>query len=362
MQKEMIGLFTLTAVALLGGCGGIVGQLPEAMPSRSVQTVRVAPSEDDATGQIQSAIDKAFLSGGGTVRLTKGEYRIGGIRLRSRVTLYLETGAKLKGSRNIEDYYILEKDTVEPVDPKLISHERWYQSDTLYKDTIWRYPGNRWNNALIRLYKAEDAAIIGEPGSQIDGSSPYDPEGEEQYRGPLGINAIDCKRLKFKGYTINGTGNWAHRLVDVVGFEFDNVTCLGGHDSIHFNGCDDVLIENCTFKTGDDCVAGFDNHRVTVRNCYINSSCSAFRFGGNDVLVEKCTGRCKSFFHVQSWSQYHDAKGRSPAELKSHADGVTLRDNVIEAKNVKDLVRRDDVFEISNLVFENNLVNGVEVK
>jgi hypothetical protein len=41
---------------------------------------------------------------------------------------------------------------------------------------------------------------------------------------------------------------------------------------------------------------------------------------------------------------------------------VTLRDNVIEAKNVKDLVRRDDVFEISNLVFENNLVNGVEVK
>jgi hypothetical protein len=80
------------------------------------------------------------------------------------------------------------------------------------------------------------------------------------------------------------------------------------------------------------------------------------------VLVEKCTGGCKSFFHVQAWSQYHDAKGRSPEELKSHADGVTLRDNVIEAKNVKDLVRRDDVFEISNLVFENNLVNGVEVK
>jgi hypothetical protein len=81
-----------------------------------------------------------------------------------------------------------------------------------------------------------------------------------------------------------------------------------------------------------------------------------------NVLVEGCRGKCKSFFRVQSWSQYHDSKGRSPAELKSHADGVTLRDNVIEAKNVKDLVRRDDVFEISNLVFENNLVNGVEVK
>lgn len=281
-------MLTTAIVAVSVGCASISME-DGIRQTKATNTEWISPCENDATALVQDAIDKVFRAGGGTVRLTKGEYQIGGIRLRSRVTLYLETGATLKGSRNIEDYYILEKDTVEPVDPRLISHERWYQSDTLYKDTIWRYPGNRWNNALIRLYKAEDAAIIGEAGSMIDGSSPYDPEGEEEYRGPLGINAIDCRRLKFKGYTINGTGNWAHRLVDVVGFEFDNVTCLGGHDSIHFNGCDDVLIKNCTFKTGDDCVAGFDNHRVTVRNCYINSSCSAFRFGGADVLVEKCT-------------------------------------------------------------------------
>ena len=282
------GIVVAAGVLLLAG-SGCAPVMQCAREEGTSSTVLVPPCAGDSTELVQSAIDKAFLSGGGTVRLTKGEYRIGGIRLRSRVTLYLETGAKLKGSRNIEDYYILEKDTVEPVDPRLISHERWYQSDTLYKDTIWRYPGNRWNNALIRLYKAEDAAIVGEPGSMIDGSSPYDPEGEEEYRGPLGINAIDCRRLKFKGYTINGTGNWAHRLVDVAGFVFDGVTCLGGHDSVHFNGCDDVLIENCTFKTGDDCVAGFDNRRVTVRNCYINSSCSAFRFAGRDVLIENCT-------------------------------------------------------------------------
>ena len=255
------------------------------------ETVRLAPADGDSTRTVQAAIDRAFRAGGGVVRLQKGVYAVGGLRLRSRVTLYLESGAMLKGSRNIDDYFILEKDTVEPVDPAVISHEGWYQSDSIYKDTIWRYPGNRWNNALIRLYKAEDAAIVGEPGSLIDGSNPYDPEGEEEYRGPLGVNAIDCKRLTFRGYTTNNTGNWAHRLVDVEGFTFDGVTCLGGHDSVHFNGCDDVLIENCTFKTGDDCVAGFDNHRVTVRNCYINSSCSAFRFAGNDVLVEKCTIR-----------------------------------------------------------------------
>ena len=292
MMEIVKGKLVVSIVALIVASGCV--NLPEDVGTKRLATSgceRILPCAADATKLVQDAIDKAFLAGGGEVRLAKGIYRVGGLRLRSRVTLYLESGAVVKGSRDIEDYYILERDAVEPVDPKLISHERWYQSDTLYKDTIWRYPGNRWNNALIRLYKAEDAAIVGEPGSMIDGSSPYDPEGEEEYRGPLGINAIDCRRLKFKGYTINGTGNWAHRLVDVVGFVFDGVTCLGGHDSVHFNGCDDVLIENCTFKTGDDCVAGFDNHRVTVRNCYINSSCSAFRFGGNDVLVEKCTIR-----------------------------------------------------------------------
>lgn len=251
--------------------------------------IRLLPSTGDVTAEVQGAIDKAFLRGGGTVCLAKGEYRIGGIRLRSRVTLYLESGAHLIGTRDIEKYYILENDTIEPVDPALISHEGWHRSESVYKDTIWRLPGNRWNNALIRLYKADDAAIVGEPGSLIDGSNAYDPEGEEQYRGPLGINAIGCRRLLLKGYTTNHTSNWAHRIVDTDGFTVDGVTCLGGHDSVHFNGCDNVLIQNCTFKTGDDCVAGFDNHRVTVRNCYINSSCSAFRFAGNDVLVENCT-------------------------------------------------------------------------
>ena len=268
-------------------CMAIVAAVTGCVAQNSCR--RPDPVSGDATTIVQGAIDEVFLSGGGTVRLPKGDWHIGGIRLRSNVTLHLESGCRLVGSRDIEDYYILEKDTVEPVDPKLISHERWYQSDTIAKDTIWRFPGNRWNNALIRLYKAENAAIIGEPGSMIDGGNPYDPEGEEQYRGPLGINAIDCKRLVFKGYTTNNTGNWAHRLCDVEGFVFDGVTCLGGHDAIHFNGCDDAVIRNCDLRTGDDCFSGFDNHRVTVSNCHVNSSCSGFRFGGNDILIANCT-------------------------------------------------------------------------
>ena len=237
------------------------------------------PTVGDATGVVQGAIDDCFRAGGGTVRLAKGDWNVGGLRLRSRVTLYLESGARLVGSRNVEDYFILEKDRLEPVEAKLISQDR---------DTLTRLPGCRWNNALIRAFRAEDVAIVGETGSEINGSNPYDPLGEERYRGPLGVNFTDCTNAVLKGYTIADTGNWAHRLCDVKGLRVEDVTCLGGHDAVHIKGCDDVVVEKCTFKTGDDCVAGFDNWNVVVRDCYVNSSCSAFRFAGTGVLIERC--------------------------------------------------------------------------
>ena len=242
----------------------------------------------DATAAVQEAIDSAFKAGGGTVRLSEGVWPMAAVRLRSRVTLHLLEGAKIVGSRNVEDYFILEKDRLEPVEPELISHDRWMRSDSQDRDTLTRLPGCRWNNALIRAFRATDVAIVGEPGSEINGSNPYDPLGEERYRGPLGINFTDCTNAVLKGYTISDTGNWAHRLCDVKRLCVENVTCLGGHDAVHIKGCDNVAIERCTFKTGDDCVAGFDNWNVVVRDCYINSSCSAFRFAGTGVLIERC--------------------------------------------------------------------------
>jgi hypothetical protein len=50
-----------------------------------------------------------------------------------------------------------------------------------------------------------------------------------------------------------------------------------------------VFIKGCKLITGDDCVAGFDNIDVVVRDCEISSACSAFRYGGNNILVENCT-------------------------------------------------------------------------
>lgn len=250
---------------------------------------RARPTVGDATAAIQGEIDRAFAAGGGRVVVGRGEWNVKALRLRSRVTLYLEAGATIRGSRNIDDYFILDNDTVEPVPAAWITHEAWTFEQSCSLDNFTKYPGSRWNNGLIRLLNAEDAAIVGEKGSVIDGMNPYDPIGEEHYRGPQGVSAINCRRLTLRGYTLRQTGNWAHRIADTADILVEGVICEAGHDGVHFNGCDNVTVRNCTFKTGDDSVAGFDNTNVLVEDCFINTACSGFRFAGTDVRIRRCT-------------------------------------------------------------------------
>ena len=260
--------------------------------------ITLQPKDGLMTAEIQKAIDDCFLSGGGKIILEKGLYLTGGLRLRSCCTLYLCSGAILKGTRNIEDYNILDGDTVEPVNEDYKTDVLWTPANkrTTF-DHITKAAG-KWNNALIRILDAHDVKIIGEEGSVIDGSDPYDPLGEEYYRGPHGIAYHHSHDLYFEGYTIKNTGNWAHIGYKSQNVEYKNLEVLGGHDGIHNSSCDNFTIEDCGFYTGDDCIAGFDNFNVKVRNCVINSACSGLRFGGTDVLIEKCRffGPAKYFF------------------------------------------------------------------
>lgn len=45
-----------------------------------------------------------------------------------------------------------------------------------------------------------------------------------------------------------------------------NVSVYAGHDGVDVRSCDNVLIEDRTFNTGDDCVAGLDLNDAIVRN------------------------------------------------------------------------------------------------
>ena len=298
------GLAVISAVALTSGCSS----------EKEMGThVHAQPTVGDATVAIQAEIDRVFRSGGGTVVVGKGEWNVKSLRLRSRVTLYLESGATIRGSRNIDDYFILEDDKVEPVPHEWITHEAWTREQSCSLDNFTRYPASRWNNGLIRLLGAEDAAIIGEKGSVIDGCNPFDPIGEEFYRGPQGISAINCKHLTLKGYTIRQTGNWAHRIADTTDLLVEGVTCEAGHDGVHLNGCDNVIVRRCVCTTGDDCMAGFDNANVLVEDCFLNTACSAFRFAGTDVMIRRCTVKGPARFGFRGSLSKEDKAAGAPS-------------------------------------------------
>lgn len=204
-----------------------------------------------STVAIQSAIDRCAKNGGGTVRVPAGVFQTGALRLKSGVVLELSRGAVLRGSANSLDY-----------------------------------GEGQWRDAIISGIDVENCGVSGE--GLIDGADAKNPKGEEGFRGPHGIVFTNSRDVAVSGVTIERTGNYAILCTDTKGGKIDKVTIRGGHDGLHAQACQDFVITNCDFRTGDDGFAGCDNRNFRISDCLVNSSCNAFRFGCDGLLVERC--------------------------------------------------------------------------
>jgi Glycosyl hydrolases family 28 len=201
-----------------------------------------------ATQRIQKSIDSCFNIGGGTVRLSKGIYISGSLNLKSKVKLFLEKGVVLQGSDDYRDYQ---------------------------------------NDAFIYAKDAQNITIQGE--GIIDGVDCYNPNGEENFRGPHCIRFINCKELTIKGIQIQKSANWAINCRNCNDGIVENVSIRGGHDGLHTRFCKNFKVSNCNFRTGDDAFAGNDNQNFEINNCKVNTSCNGFRMGCENMKINHCT-------------------------------------------------------------------------
>lgn len=269
----------------------------------------------------QSAIDEVYRAGGGTVIVPAGDYTVGDIRLRSGIRLYLEKNAHLCGSRDPEEYAHILEDASEPLADSDRTDVRWIPMAKRPKDFSGynMKPGSRWNHGIIRAVDAVNIAIYGEEGAWIDGCDCFDETGEEFYRGPHAINFHRCKNVVLSGYTVKNSANWAHALFDCTNITVKNVCVEAGHDGIHLTSCHNTTVTDCEFYTGDDCVAGIDNRNVSVKNCVLNTACSAFRFGGTNVMIDGCRieGPAKYLFRG-SLSEEEKRTGAKPNMTHRH--------------------------------------------
>ena len=304
---------------------------------------------------IQKAIDHCFLNGGGEVRIPEGTYRIRALRLRSRVTLHLMENCVLEGSRDPADYFILKNDKIEPVDESELSEGPWIRNKGMGAFTDFDKLGSRWHNGMIRAYKAEDVAIIGEKGSALNGRNCYDEVGEEHYRGPHAISLILCKGVTLRGYTVVNSGNWANHVMRCENVLAEDIECRAGHDGIHSTLSENIVIRNCRFYTGDDCVAGFAIRNLVVEDCEINTACSAFRLGGTNVLIQRC--------RIFAPAKYSFRGGMTLEEKKSGADAPQLPGHRFNMLSLYTYYSDDSVripWQPGNVTIRNCTVDGAD--
>jgi hypothetical protein len=222
------------------------------------------------TAAINLAIEACAKAGGGQVRIPPGRFLSGTLHLRSHVNLFLESGAVLIGTTNLEEY-------AQPAIPAFMPEAKW----------------GKWHRALIVGENVEDVSITGQ--GLIDGHKVFDPTGEEHMRGPHTIVFVSCRRFAIRDISIRDAANYAIFFEASDDVDIRNVKITGGWDGVHFRGapgqsCRNINIVDCQFYTGDDSIAGRYWDKVVVSGCIINSSCNGIRLIGpaTHLVVNNC--------------------------------------------------------------------------
>ncbi|WP_321480183.1 family 43 glycosylhydrolase [uncultured Bacteroides sp.] len=245
---------------------------------------------------LQQAIDSCSESGGGRVVLAKGIYRLNGnLILKSNVDLHLQEGACLLFSGKADDFL-----------PEVLT--RW-EGTELYG-----------HSPMIYAYHANNIAITGKGIIDAQGGIEFAAWAEKEIpdrdrlRGmsekrvpirervfgkgtilrPSCIQLFGCSRILIEGVTIKNSPFWTIHPVYC-----DNVIVRGVTIDSHYpnnDGCDpestsNVLIEDCTFRTGDDAIAiksgrdadgrnvGRASENIAIRNCRFYSECNGLCIG-----------------------------------------------------------------------------------
>ena len=193
------------------------------------------------TKAIQAAIDAC--PAGGTVLIPAGTFISGALYLKSKMTLDIAKGATLKGSTNDADYL-----------PFFRNRFEGWELDT-YASLL-----NAGKMNSKGGYVVEQLTIKGE-GTLSGGG---DPLGKAMIaksglrgRGRL-ICLMNCQNVDIQGLTIKDSPCWTIHYIyskGVTCHDLDITSTLLNGDGIDPDSSDDSYIFNCTFLTGDDCIA-----------------------------------------------------------------------------------------------------------
>ena len=276
----------------------------------------------DCTSAFANAINACSTAGGGRVVVPPGRYLTGAVHLKSNVNLHVQGGATIAFSRDPRAYlpivftrwegmelmsyspfiYAFEQTNIAITGPGALdgqaNAEFWWPWKGS-KELGWKTGEPQQVPARERLYRMMEQGV---PVSQR-------VFGEGSYLRPQFIQPYRCQNVLIEDVTIINSPMWEIHPVLSTNVTVRRVKIRShgpNNDGCDPESCRDVLIEECTFDTGDDCIAiksgrNEDGRRlaaptenVVIRNCTMKDGHGGVTIGSEIsgdcrwVFTEKC--------------------------------------------------------------------------
>lgn len=273
----------------------------------------VADGKTDGTAAIAKAI-AACAKKGGRVVVPAGEFLTGPVHLKSGVNLHLNTNAVLKFNTDPKAYLPavftrfegMECYNYSPLiyalDQKNIAVTGEGTLDGQAEEQNWlAWKGKK--NADAATQKAARERLVKMTADNV----PVEQRrfGEGDYLRPNFIQFIRCRNVLIEGVRIRRSPMWeVHPLLctNVIVRGLDIASQGANNDGCDPESCRDVLIENCLFDTGDDCIAiksgrNNDGRRVGVPSVnLIVRGCTMKDGHGGVTIGSEISGSCSNVF------------------------------------------------------------------
>jgi len=301
---------------------------PPTFPDRDFPITDFGADPDgvaDSSDAFAKAIAGANAAGGGRVIVPPGDFLTGPIHLKSHVNLHLAKGATVRFKTDPKAYlplvftrwegvelmnyspfvYAFEQENIaitgEGVLDGQCSREHWWT----WKGP-WKQNQHGWTDGMpdqrparARLFQmAEDRTPVAERRF-----------GEGSYLRPPFIQPYRCRNVLIEGVSLRRSPFWQVHpvLCENVTIRRLDINSHGpNNDGCDPESCKDVLIEDCFFSTGDDCIAlnsgrnedgrrvGVPCENVVIRNCRMADGHGGITIGSQisghvrNVFAENC--------------------------------------------------------------------------
>lgn len=287
-----------------------------------VQYGAAADGKTDSSAAISKAIAACSSAGGGRVVVPAGEYQTGPIHLKSGVNLHLDGGATLKFKTDPKAYLPAVRSWFEGMEcfnysPLIYAYEQENIAVTgegvldgqAANDNWWPWKGKKeygWKDGAPKQDNARKRLI-----KMVEQGTPVAERrfGEGDYLRPSFIELFRCQNVLIEGVRIRQSPMWELHPVLSTNVIIRGVEIFShgpNNDGCDPEACRDVLIEDCVFDTGDDCIAiksgrnndgrriGIPTENVVIRRCTMKDGHGGVTIGSEisggcrNVFVENC--------------------------------------------------------------------------